>query len=229
MFEVKMKFLVDCSSRRLKEMLNSCEGELLIEGQLCTPLTNYKNWKGVFGADNGCYGGLNRRSFFSFLSRKKKYISRCKFLSMPDIVGNGRRTLELFNHFSQEERLQDWKNKWALVAQDGMEDLDIDWKLVQALFVGGTNKFKDSQAAYDLCRTSLAMGKHTHVGRVNQWKRYKKFNELGCDTCDGSGVSKYSEKLISIKRNIDILNSEITEEMSERQVRILNNKKESLQ
>ena len=193
-----MKFLVDTSARRLREMLESPQGKALIAGQLLTPLTGYRNWEGVCAGDNGAYSGLDRRKFLRFCKRQESFIDLFRFLAMPDCVGNARRTNELYRYFIELPELQPWRHKWAYVAQDGLEDMDINWSSINALFIGGTNEFKDSASAYDICKTAKAMNVYTHVGRVNQWKRYKQFMDLGCDSCDGSGVSKYDDKLIKI-------------------------------
>jgi len=39
-----------------------------------------------------------------------------------------------------------------------------------------------------------------HVGRVNCWKRYKAYADLGADTCDGSGIAKYDYMMRDIEK-----------------------------
>jgi EAL domain-containing protein (putative c-di-GMP-specific phosphodiesterase class I) len=72
-----------------------------------------------------------------------------------------------------------------------MEDMDIPWHEIDALFVGGGDPWKDSKASQDIVRTAKILGKHVHVGRVNTRERYELFAGLGADTCDGSGVSRF--------------------------------------
>jgi hypothetical protein len=69
--------------------------------------------------------------------------------------------------------------------------MDIPWDLCNCLFLGGRDPWKDSQAAQDIVKTALALGKHVHIGRVNAVDRYILYAKLGAHTCDGSGISRY--------------------------------------
>lgn len=190
-----MKFLIDQSPRKMASLIR----RPLVLGQLLTPLTRYANAGGLFAIDNGAFGGLNVNSFRSLIERESRNYGNCLFVVCPDIVGNARRTLELF------ERRRLWIRGWpvALVAQDGQEDLPVPWDELDCLFIGGDDPWKESRASRDLVRTAKALGKHVHVGRVNTWPRYKLFADLGADTCDGSGVARYSHMLRDIERKLD--------------------------
>jgi len=91
----------------------------------------------------------------------------------------------------------------AFVAQDGIEDLAIPWRDLQAIFLGGTTEWKLSQSAVDVIRTAKILGKHTHVGRVNTRGRWKHFEQLGVDTCDGTGFSRFRDEKFLWLRDID--------------------------
>lgn len=191
----EMKFLIDTSPRQLAERFTSN----LIAGQLQTPLTLYKNWGGLWAADNGAYSEFDSRKWMKFLQNREPYIENCLWVSMPDIVGNARRTLEAFDFWN--ERLDD---KWprALVAQDGIEDLPINWESIACIFIGGTDNFKESSSAIDLVKTAKCMNKLSHVGRLNTLKRYKIFAKIGADTCDGTGIVKYDHMLKNIEAGL---------------------------
>lgn len=188
-----MKFLIDTSPRQL----SGKTPHDLIAGQLLTPLTSYSDWGGVYAIDNGAFSGFRPKAFASLLQRQEKQMDRCLFVTCPDIVANGRRTLEIWNYRRRFFPLQ-WIEKAALVAQDGMEDLLICWENVHAIFVGGGDPWKDSRAAADIVKTAKTLGIHVHVGRVNTLKRYKHFAAMGADTCDGSGVAMYDHMLQDI-------------------------------
>lgn len=79
-----------------------------------------------------------------------------------------------------------------------MEDLDIPWHELNAIFIGGGDPWKDSRASLDIVKTAKTLGKHVHVGRVNTVKRFKLFSDVGADTCDGSGVAMYDHMLDDI-------------------------------
>jgi hypothetical protein len=78
------------------------------------------------------------------------------------------------------------------VCQDGQEDLPIPWELISAVFIGGSTSWKTSPAAEAICRARRATGKHVHVARVNGRERLEKVIEMGADSIDGSGISRYS-------------------------------------
>jgi hypothetical protein len=192
-----MKFLIDTS----KDTLLSKQAEFpdLVAGQLITPLTGYSNAKGLFAIDNGAFSKFLNLKFQSLLRRDADYKANCLFVVVPDIVGNARRTLELWQH--RELFVGDgWP--LALVAQDGIEDLTIPWDQFKAIFIGGRDPWKDSQAAADIVKTAKTLDKHVHVGRVNTLRRYTHYTGLGADTCDGSGIAKYDHMLVDIANGL---------------------------
>jgi hypothetical protein len=212
-----MKFLIDTSPAKLATIQSK-----LVAGQLLTPLTNYKNAGQTFAIDNGAFSGFNESAFQSLLLRNQSKKEKCLFVCVPDIVGNARRTRELYFHFTQKMFMKPWAEKWAFVLQDGMEDFNIEWYAMRYLFVGGTNEFKDSSAAYDIVKTAKALGVPVHVGRVNTWKRYETYAALGADTCDGSGVAKYDWMLEKIEEKLKttITKEQYTENLFGESVRV---------
>lgn len=192
-----MKFLIDKSTEIVKQKSASS----LVLGQLITPLTSYTNWGGVFGIDNGAFTRFDSKDFERILTREIPNQKRCLFVTVPDIVGSARRTLEIWR---RHEWFVNTKDGWipALVAQDGMEDFDIVWEEIGVLFIGGRDPWKESKAAQDLVRTAIIMGVPVHVGRVNSPERFDLFDSLGCQTCDGSGVSMYDHMLGAIEQHM---------------------------
>lgn len=157
--------------------------------QLLTPLTRYRlRGDGTFAIDNGAFAGFDRKGFESLLKREEQNISRCRWVAVPDVVGSARRTLEVFEHWYG--RIAQWP--LALVAQDGQENLPIPWDLIAAVFIGGSTEWKLSQHAVAVIRAAQAMGRWTHVGRVNTPGRFEYFDNLGVDSIDGTGLSRYS-------------------------------------
>ncbi len=185
-----MKFLIDGSSVRLAERLAIWkEG---IAGQFLTPLTNYKLAHPVFAIDNGAYSSFNEPAYRRLLKRTFVFRESCLFVACPDKVGDHAKTKELWEfHY---ESLAGWKA--AFVAQDGYNGMPTE---ADALFIGGTNLFKDSTDARDAVKDALQNGKHVHIGRVNTPERYAKFAEIGAHTCDGSGFSRYDHMVVAIR------------------------------
>lgn len=156
--------------------------------QLRTPLTRHKVSGRPYGLDNGCFSEFKSKTWARMLDEARKFPP--KFVCLPDIVGDARRTLELFECF--EEVTNDLPR--ALVLQDGIGDFSIPWHKISAVFVGGSDAFKTSPESINACRTAKILGKWVHVGRVNSVSRLDSFIGLG-DSCDGSGISKYDHML----------------------------------
>lgn len=191
-----MKFLIDKKASDVERRMGQHPD--FIAGQLLTPLTRYANFGGTFAIDNGAFSGFDKKLFANLLANNETHRSRCLFVTIPDIVGSARRTLEVWRH--RAKFAQYWP--MALVAQDGAEDLEIPWDEMSAVFIGGRDPWKDSQAAIDIVKTAKTLGKHAHVGRVNTAKRFRLFHDAGADTCDGSGVAMYDHMLNSLVREI---------------------------
>jgi hypothetical protein len=190
-----VKFLIDTSPAKMTGLAD----RELVGGQLLTPLTRYSNFGGTFAIDNGAFSGFDKSSFKSLLEREWPNRERCLFVAVPDVVGSMARTLDLYHH-----RYEWMSSVWpvALVVQDGAEQFELPWSKMDAVFIGGRDPWKDSQATADIIRVAKILGKHVHVGRVNQIKRYKHFRDLGADTCDGSSIAMFDEKLQLIERSL---------------------------
>lgn len=167
-------------------------------GQLFSPLNGFlpqTNLK-VCGFDNGGFGAFDARGFEKKLDRLSQIKHLCKFVAVPDVVvigphgavGDARRTLEVFDYWYP--RLCEWP--LALVAQDGQENLPIPWELIDAIFIGGSTRWKLSHHAAAIIKAAKAMDKWAHVGRVNTPGRFEYFEELGADSIDGTGLSRYT-------------------------------------
>lgn len=178
--------------------------------QLFSPSTRFRDRAphAKKAADNSGFVALNIAAFLSLLDRENHQRHMFRFVAVPDIVASARRTLELFDYWYP--RLCTWP--LALVAQDGQEDLPIPWELIQAIFIGGTTQFKMSKHAADIVKTAKAMGKWTHVGRVNDPQRWQHFENLGVDSVDGTGIAQYSHMRIAIRdRKVSAQNGLFTE------------------
>jgi hypothetical protein len=190
-----MKFLIDKSPKHV-ERKNVSE---LVMGQLLTPLTGYSDWQGCYAIDNGAFSGFQGEKFKRMIARQEDRETACLFVTCPDIVGAGQRSIELFN---QRDRWIPEGWRVALVAQDGMESLEIPWSEMDAVFIGGNDPWKDSAAAADIVKTAKILGVWVHVGRVNTPKRFKHFRSLGADSCDGSGVAQYDWMIERIEQSL---------------------------
>lgn len=172
----------------------------LVTGQLLTPLTRYKRWSDTFAIDNGAFSSFDYAAFSALLEREKEHMKNCLFVAIPDVVGDARRTLEIY--FNRRLLVP---NGWplAFVCQDGAENHAIPWTDIKAVFIGGTTHWKMSSHAAAIVKCGKILGKHVHIGRINTPQRWNHFEKLGADTCDGSGISRYDWMLQKIANKDD--------------------------
>lgn len=160
--------------------------------QLLTPLTKFANRhpRQRFAIDNGAFSksGFKAGAFLSLLERETANRHLCRFVAVPDVVGSARRTLEVFDHWS------DQLNQWplAFVCQDGQEDLPIPFKFIAAVFIGGSTKWKESEAAHQCMKAAQLLDKWVHVGRVNEPARFEACLQMQANSIDGTGIGMYS-------------------------------------
>lgn len=173
--------------------LGKCAAELACDvGQLLTPLTRYRlrDPDLPWAIDNGFFAQTEIGSYLSLLEREKHHCEKCLFVTLPDVVGCARRTLEVFEVWRRREVLRGWKR--ALVCQDGQEHLPIPWNDISAVFIGGSTNWKCGEHAIHIIKAAKALEKWVHVGRVNHGERFIHFEKLGVDSIDGTGISRYS-------------------------------------
>jgi hypothetical protein len=74
----------------------------------------------------------------------------------------------------------------ALVAQDGLEDLAVPWRDMDAMFIGGTTSWKLGPAAAGLAAQARRRGLWVHLGQVNSLRRMRYAQAIGCHSVDGT-------------------------------------------
>jgi len=184
-----MKFLIDGSSSRIKA--RRLQADELIGGQLLTPLTRYKLCEEFFGIDNGAFSGLDLPGFTRLLKKYYDKRANCLFVAIPDSVGDHKKTFAMWDDY---HNLADGYQK-AFVVQDGFDEWPSN---AAAIFIGGSTKFKDSFECDQIVLSALENKMHVHIGRVNTFGRFNRFDKLGAHTCDGSGASMYDHMVEKI-------------------------------
>ena len=193
-----MKALLDIGETQWNAL--SDEVRPLVVGQLLTPLTRYTRWGTPFAIDNGAFTAFDSQAFSALLEREKEHMADCLFVAVPDIVGDARRTLEVFLH---HRKLIFGKWPLAFVCQDGAENHTIPWDSIAAVFIGGTTEWKMSEYVVAIIKAAKILDKHVHIGRVNTPERWNHFEKLGADTCDGSGLCRFDHMLKRIAERND--------------------------
>jgi hypothetical protein len=144
-----------------------------------------------WAVDNGAFKGFDPVGFRR-LVRKCEGQPRLLWVACPDVVGDARATLRRFAEWEPELRLAGVPV--AFVLQDGAEDRSLP--AAECYFVGGTTRFKLSEAAGSLMAEGKRRGSWVHMGRVNSRRRLMTALEAGCDSVDGSSLSMYGDKYI---------------------------------
>ncbi len=154
---------------------------------------------GPWAADNGCFSAgrsFDMSAYLDFLAARRHAVATCLFAPAPDVVGDAAATWRRSECALGQIRQAGFKA--ALVGQDGLED--PPWDAFDALFLGGTTKWKLSHTARDLTAKAKRRGKHVHMGRVNSETRLRTAALWGCDSADGTflafGPDKNTPRLL---------------------------------
>ncbi len=138
-----------------------------------------------WAADSGRYASPHEytdEAYLAWLGRMPA--SACLFATAPDVVGDAEATWAMSEPMLGPIRQLGYRV--ALVAQDGMERMCPRWESYDALFIGGTTRWKLGGAAEMLVAEARARGKWVHMGRVNSRERVLYANSIGCDSVDGT-------------------------------------------
>lgn len=141
----------------------------------------------LFACDNGCFSPDNYvgdDAWFGWLERNADRADDCLFATAPDVVGDAQATLD--RSLPWLPRIRALGYPAALVAQDGLEALDVPWDAFDVLFIGGSTEWKLGPEAASLALRARRHGKRVHMGRVNSRKRLRYAAAIGCDTADGT-------------------------------------------
>lgn len=192
----------------LDRKASECNKEGII--QLRTPLTRYAKGFGEqpWVMDNGSFSNFKENTF-STMAQDGMYDPSCKWIALPDVVGDHEKTLELFQEWDEKLckhyiPLRPHFKKWAFVVQDGATIQSIPWDEIVAVFLGGTDRMKRSRTAFRIMRHAKKLGKWVHIGRVNT-KKWVEYWFWTADSIDGSGLAKYDHMLEDAMKEISRL------------------------
>lgn len=143
----------------------------------------------VWAADNGCFAAGDRFDlgrYLAWLARPRGAVERALFaVAGPDVVGDAEATWRQTSHVLPLIRRLGYPA--AFVAQDGFEPEAIDWTLFDVLFIGGTTRWKRSDAGgFAAIAEGVRQGKHVHVGRVNGGPFLRHVAWAGASSADGT-------------------------------------------
>ena len=110
---------------------------------------------------------------------------------VPDFVANARDTYTQFQWL--HPLMADLPLAFAV--QDGSGDVGIPWGApgLRCLFLAGSDRYKLSNEMAEIAHAGKRAGLWIHGARCNSFKRARHFAEIGCDSFDGTGASKYPQ------------------------------------
>lgn len=152
-----------------------------------------------WAADNDALQGLDPDAYLTMLDQiAAADRSRLLFVAAPDaceMTPAGPRV-------SWEGTLWLWRS-WraalvsrglpaAIVLQDGATAEAVPWDEVAAVFLGGSDSFKDGEGVIGLLREARRRAKWVHIGRINTQRRERLLWPL-CDSFDGTQYSRWPD------------------------------------
>jgi hypothetical protein len=176
-------------------------------GALMTPRSGNRiaaavNLGADWACDNDCFQGLHPVRWLRFLAKIVESGHRPLWVSCPDVVSNAGETWTLYDRWAPV--LRSLGLPVALVLQDGLERLKWRarlpwvWDEIDAVFVGGSTKWKEGPHAADLIAEAKRRGKWVHVGRCTTERRIIRFVGLGADSIDGAEVARQQAKFVPL-------------------------------
>lgn len=149
-----------------------------------------------WAADNGKFGKgwPGTIPWWEWVCRKvARYgTERCLWVLAPDVPYDAAATLEESRPWLA--RIRELGVPAAFAAQDGCELGLIPWGEFDVLFLAGSIDWKTGPVAEQLCWQAREMGVRCHMGRVNTRNRIWKADWFGCQTCDGTTLTRGGDR-----------------------------------
>lgn len=148
----------------------------------------------ILAFDNGCFGKgyIGDVPYIRWLAERQHVASRVRFAVAPDVVGDAKATEKRSAPFLPIIRALGYPA--AFVAQDGLERRQPPWDDFDVLFIGGTTDWKLGPHARALAGEVRSRGKWVHLGRGNTRCRLRLADEIGCDSADGTTLTRGPDK-----------------------------------
>ena len=145
----------------------------------------------LWAADNDAYSNFNEDRYVRMLD-KCQGVPGCLFVTCPDVVADADATFNLYLKWSRD--ILGRRLPLGYVIQDGLTvDSVIPWNGITAIFVGGTTEWKLGTDAHNIITEAKRRGLWVHMGRVNSARRIRYAQSIGCDSVDGSSLSKFTD------------------------------------
>jgi len=196
--------LVNGATRTVQRLLGHPHLGRLVQPRSWNAIGNIAASGAPWAADNDALARINPDAYLGMLDRIAAVErTRLLFVTVPDAVevladgsirGDWSATCWLWKAWRGAVSRRGLPA--ALVAQDGATVDSVPWHELDALFIGGSDHFKEGLAAASLIRAAKQRGLWVHVGRVNSERREKLLLPLGVDSFDGGQYSRFSERYL---------------------------------
>jgi hypothetical protein len=183
-----MIYLTGSSNKNLKLRANTLGIGLMTQPDSGYSWSKHVPYYNSWAADNGCYAKgaeFDAVRWLHWLDQAPR--KGCLFATAPDVVADAVATLARSRPYLAQIREMGFPV--AFVAQDGINDIQVPWDEIDALFIGGTTWFKYSGACREVVKAAKQQGKWTHVGRVNSYGRLCYCFGMGVDSVDGNDLA----------------------------------------
>jgi hypothetical protein len=185
-----VRYFATASGPRVREAMTTGLLDQIVTPAAGNAITPGATWC----ADNGVFGGTypGDGAYLAWLADRRHLASTCRFVVAPDVVRGPDGELApdaaatLARSAPMLAQIRALGFPAALVAQNGLEDLDVPWDTFDVLFIGGDDAWKEGPAAATLAAEAKARGKRVHMGRVNSLRRLRVAQAMGCDSVDGT-------------------------------------------
>jgi hypothetical protein len=147
-----------------------------------------------WAVDNSAFSEWDEEAFCRLIckiARAGEYC--CAWIAAPDVVGDHKATLERWKFWGPA--IRSCKLAPAFVCQDGCTSKEIPYE-APCVFLGGTTEWKMSKEARACVKAAHRADQFVHMGRVNSLKRLKVAYLWGCDSVDGSSLSRFPKTYI---------------------------------
>jgi hypothetical protein len=152
-----------------------------------------------WACDNGGFTEFKPAPFLRMLEAVAP-LPHCHFVACPDVYNDAPATLELFHEWGP--KVKQFGLPVALVCQVGMNELEIPWDSLDAIFIGGADNvdgkgWHRGEHVEELIHEAARRGLWVHVGRVSTWSKIGWCRSVGdVHSYDGSAHGRFPDLML---------------------------------
>lgn len=193
-----MLFLHAGSLERIKKHSHRNLGRL-VQPRDCTRLRDTLEAGVKVGVDNDAYTRrVNLPAFRELVGAVRRTLKEVRtpqaagnllWVVVPDVPGDAHATARNFGAMNVE--LSDLPVAFAVQPGAAQAGIPFDAPNLRCLFLAGPRHYKESREMARIAAAGKARGLWLHGAPCNSLERARLFAELGCDSFDGTGASRF--------------------------------------